>query len=58
MLFIYSAFYLHNDIPGWLFMTIIGRDIALVSHLVSLVTALSENFENIRKTFSKSKTNF
>ena len=30
MLFIYSAFYLHNDIPGWLFMTIIGRDIALV----------------------------
>jgi len=30
MLFIYSAFYLHNDIPGWLFMTIIGRDIALI----------------------------
>ena len=32
MLFIYSAFYLHNDIPSWLFMTIIGRDIALVRH--------------------------
>lgn len=30
MLFIYSAFYLHNDIPSWLFMTIIGRDIALI----------------------------
>lgn len=41
MLFIYSAFYLHNDIPSWLFMTIIGRDIALVRHtLVQNVTRL------------------
>lgn len=30
MLFIYSAFYLHSDIPVWLFATIIGRDIALI----------------------------
>ena len=31
MLFIYSAFYLSEDIPPWLFWMFIGRDIALVS---------------------------
>ena len=33
MLFIYSAFYLSEDIPPWLFWMFIGRDIALVSQL-------------------------
>ena len=42
MLFIYSAFYLHNDIPSWLFMTIIGRDIALVRH--TLVQNATQNW--------------
>ena len=43
MLFIYSAFYLHNDIPSWLFMTIIGRDIALVSHTTVTIMGYQES---------------